>query len=113
MSNMDELNAVDCFAALGHPTRLTIYRALIKAGDDGAPVGVLQDSLDIPASTLSHHIKALMQAGLVTQERQGRVLVSRADYNSMRGLIDFLTDDCCQGLHKGALHALSDESEMS
>lgn len=110
---MDDLNAVDCFAALGHPTRLTIYRALVKAGEEGAPVGALQDSLDIPASTLSHHIKALMQAGLVTQERQGRVLVSRADYTSMRGLIDFLTDDCCQGLHKGALHAVPDESETS
>lgn len=108
---MDDLNAVDCFAALGHPTRLTIYRALIKAGEEGAPVGTLQDSLGIPASTLSHHIKALMHAGLVNQERQGRVLVSRADYGSMRGLIDFLTDDCCQGLHKGALHTLPNESE--
>ena len=110
---MDDLNAVDCFAALGHPTRLTIYRALIKAGDEGAPVGTLQDTLGIPASTLSHHIKALMQAGLVNQERQGRVLVSRADYGSMRGLIDFLTDDCCQGLHKGALHTPPNESETS
>ena len=106
---MDDLNAVDCFAALGHPTRLTIYRALIKAGEEGAPVGALQDSLGIPASTLSHHIKALMQAGLVTQERQGRVLISRADYGSMRGLIDFLTDDCCQGLHDPKLGKLANK----
>ena len=99
---MDDLNAVDCFAALGHPTRLTVYRALVQAGDEGAAMGGLQDALGIPGSTLSHHVQALIQAGLVHQERQGRTLITRADYTAMRGLIDFLTDDCCQGLHKGA-----------
>ena len=95
---MDDLNAVDCFAALGHPTRLTVYRALVQAGDDGAAMGTLQETLGIPASTLSHHVQALVYAGLVHQERRGRTLITRADYVAMRGLIDFLTDDCCRGL---------------
>lgn len=95
---MKEISAADCFAALGHPTRLALYRALVRAGDDGAPVGVLQESLGVPASTLTHHIQTLARAGLVQQERDGRVLTTRADYEQMRGLIEFLTDDCCQGL---------------
>lgn len=95
---MSDINAADCFAALGHPTRLTVFRALVRAGHDGAPVGTLQDALDIPASTLTHHLQALIRAGLVDQERQGRVLITRANYDAMHGLIDFLTDDCCKGM---------------
>lgn len=95
---MKEKTAADCFAALGHPTRLGIYRALVRAGDGGAPVGVLQEALGVPGSTLTHHIKTLAAAGLVKQERDGRILTTRADYDQMRGLLDFLTDDCCKGL---------------
>ena len=95
---MNEDIAADSFAALGHPTRLRIFRALVRAGDAGAPVGALQDALGIPASTLTHHIRTLMNAGLVHQERQGRVLTTRADYAAMRGMIDFLTEKCCQGI---------------
>ena len=95
---MNETSAAECFAALGHPTRLAIYRALVRAGDDGAPVGMLQDKLGVPASTLTHHIQTLARAGLAKQERDGRVLTTRADYEQMRGLIEFLTDDCCQGI---------------
>lgn len=97
---MNEQTAADSFAALGHPTRLAIYRMLVRAGDVGAPVGTLQESLGIPASTLSHHIQALTRAGLAAQERDGRVLTTRADYAAMRGLIDFLTDECCMGIPK-------------
>lgn len=95
---MKDINAVDCFSALGHPTRLTVFRALVRAGRDGAPVGALQDVLGIPGSTLTHHLQALVRAGLVEQERQGRVLVTRANYEAMNGLIGFLTDDCCKGM---------------
>jgi len=95
---MKETAAADCFAALGHPTRLALYRVLVRAGDGGVPVGVLQEALGVPGSTLTHHIKTLAAAGLVQQQRDGRVLTTRADYSQMRGLIDFLTDDCCQGL---------------
>lgn len=100
---MDENTATDCFAALGHPTRLQLFRALVRAGDDGAPVGVLQDELGVPASTLSHHVQALTRAGLAHQQRDGRVLTTRADYTAMQDLISFLTESCCQGLEPGNL----------
>ena len=81
--------------ALGNPTRLKIYRALIRAGSAGMPVGRLQDRLKIAPSTLSHHIKSLMVVGLVTQVREGTTLVCHASYDVMRGLVDFLVAECC------------------
>jgi DNA-binding transcriptional ArsR family regulator len=67
--------------ALGNPTRLKIYRALVRAGDAGMPVGRLQDKLKIAPSTLSHHIKALVVVGLVTQVRESTTLVCHANYS--------------------------------
>jgi DNA-binding transcriptional ArsR family regulator len=81
--------------ALGNPTRLRIYRMLVKAGDPGLPVGKLQSRLSIPASTLSHHVKTLVITGLVTQERDATTLICRANYSVMRGLVGFLVDECC------------------
>ncbi|MDO8876816.1 MAG: metalloregulator ArsR/SmtB family transcription factor [Pseudolabrys sp.] len=81
--------------ALGNPTRLQIYRTLMRAGDAGMPVGKLQGKLDLAASTLSHHLKSLIAVGLVTQERQTTTLICRTDYEVMRGLVDFLVAECC------------------
>ena len=81
--------------ALGNPTRLKIYRALIRAGAVGMPVGRLQDRLKIAPSTLSHHIKALVVVGLVTQVREATTLVCHANYDVMRELVDFLVAECC------------------
>lgn len=81
--------------ALGNPTRLKIYRALVRAGHPGLPVGRLQDKLKVAASTLSHHIKALVVAGLVTQKRESTTLVCHANYDTMRGLLKFLLAECC------------------
>jgi ArsR family transcriptional regulator, arsenate/arsenite/antimonite-responsive transcriptional repressor len=81
--------------ALGNPTRLRVYRALVRAGDAGLPVGRLQSKLDIAASTLSHHLHRLILTGLVTQERQMTTLICRANYPMMDGLIGFLVDECC------------------
>ena len=81
--------------ALGNPTRLQIYRSLVRAGDAGVPVGRLQAGLGIPASTLSHHLHRLVLTGLVSQERQSTTLICRAHYAMMRELIGFLTDECC------------------
>jgi DNA-binding transcriptional ArsR family regulator len=81
--------------ALGNPTRLKIYRALVRAGDDGMSVGRLQARLDIAASTLSHHLKTLLMVGLISQERQSTTLICRANYEVMQGLITFLVDECC------------------
>jgi DNA-binding transcriptional ArsR family regulator len=81
--------------ALGNPTRLKIYRALVRAGDAGLPVGRLQDKLKIAPSTLSHHIKTLVTVGLVNQVREATTLVCHANYDLMRGLVDFLVAECC------------------
>ncbi len=81
--------------ALGNVTRLSIYRALVRAGHDGLPVGRLQEKLDIPASTLSHHLQRLVATGLVTQERVSTTLICRANYAAMDSLIGFLNEECC------------------
>ena len=81
--------------ALGNPTRLNIYRFLVRAGADGMPVGRVQAKIDIPASTLSHHCKRLIDVGLVTQERQATTLICRANYPAMDALVGFLVNECC------------------
>ena len=81
--------------ALGNPTRLKIYRALVRAGDAGLPVGKLQEPLKIAPSTLSHHIKALATVGLIAQIREATTLVCQANYPTMRALVEFLLAECC------------------
>lgn len=81
--------------ALGNPTRLKVYRALVKAGDAGMSVGKLQAKLEIAPSTLSHHLKTMLIVGLIHQERQSTTLICRANYNVMRSLVDFLVSECC------------------
>ncbi|MEZ5850073.1 MAG: metalloregulator ArsR/SmtB family transcription factor [Hyphomicrobiaceae bacterium] len=88
-------DAAACLEALGNPTRLRIYRALVKAGDAGFSVGTLQTKLDIAASTLSHHLKSMLIVGLITQERQSTTLICRANYDVMRALVSFLVEECC------------------
>lgn len=81
--------------ALGNPTRLKIYRTLVRAGNAGLAVGRLQDKLKIAPSTLSHHIKTLVVVGLVDQVRDATTLMCHANYDVMRGLVDFLVAECC------------------
>lgn len=81
--------------ALGNPTRLTIYRTLVRVGESGMPVGQLQARLGVAASTLSHHLQKLIQVDLVTQERQSTTLICRANYHVMQALVGFLTEECC------------------
>ncbi|MGO1121144.1 ArsR/SmtB family transcription factor [Rhodovibrionaceae bacterium A322] len=95
--NMEMKQAARCLEKLGNPTRLSIYRLLVQAGDEGLPVGAVQNNLEVPASTLSHHISHLVNSGLVTQTRQGRVLRCTANYDLMRSLVDFLSEQCCVG----------------
>lgn len=83
--------------ALGNPTRLKIYRALVRAGDAGMTVGRLQARLDVAPSTLSHHLKTMIIVGLITQERDATTLICRANYPVMRGLVEFLVAECCTG----------------
>ena len=81
--------------ALGNPTRLKVYRALVRAGDEGLAVGRLQKKLGIAGSTLSHHLHRLILTDLVTQERQMTTLICRANYPAMNALVGFLVDECC------------------
>jgi len=81
--------------ALGNPTRLAIYRLLIQVGRAGRPVGEVRKQLGIPASTLSHHIAKLLQAGLITQERDSRSLYCKADFANMEKLMAFMVRNCC------------------
>lgn len=81
--------------ALGNLTRLKIYRALVRAGDPGLPVGRLQEKLSLAGSTLSHHLHRLILTGLVTQERQATTLICRANYPAMDALLGFLSEECC------------------
>jgi len=88
--------AARCLEKLGHPTRLSIFRLLVRAGDAGLPVGQIQTRLMVPASTLSHHIAHLVAVGLVVQNREGRVLRCRPNFPLMESLIGFLTAECCE-----------------
>lgn len=81
--------------ALGNPTRLAIFRELVAAGQQGSTVGEIRYAVDIPASTLSHHIAKLVHAGLLTQQRDSRSLVCRADNFNMDTLMTFLVENCC------------------
>ncbi len=87
--------AAKCLAELGHPTRLQIFRSLVKEGNQGAPVGDLQSTLDIPGSTLSHHITRLISVGLISQRREGRTLFCIAQYEKLNELMSYLQDECC------------------
>jgi ArsR family transcriptional regulator, arsenate/arsenite/antimonite-responsive transcriptional repressor len=82
-------------AALGNPTRLHLYRALVRAGETGLSMGQIQDRLGIPGSTLSHHCRALVVVDLIQQERVGTSLICRTNYPVMRQLIDDLAAECC------------------
>jgi len=95
---MDLDQAAFCLEKLGNPTRLHIVRLLVRSGPDGLRVGEIQRHLGIPASTLSHHILHLVNAGLVRQEREGRILRCRPGFDLIQGLIDMLTEECCAGV---------------
>lgn len=83
--------------ALGSPVRLAILRQIVQGDPAGTPVGDVQARLDIPWSTLSHHLDRLAAAGLLQSRRDGRFILYRADYTALRTLTDYLWQDCCKG----------------
>ena len=93
----EELAAAS-LSALGNPTRLRLYRLLVRAGPSGVPVGEIVRLLETPASTLAHHLACLTRAGLVEQEQRGREVRSRPDFAAMTRLMNFLTAECCTGV---------------
>lgn len=86
------------FAALGHETRLSIFHLLVRAGMAGLSVGEIGAHLGMAPSTLAHHLSALVDAGLVAQERRGREVINRAEFAAVREVADFLTAQCCAGV---------------
>ena len=93
---MDEQSAVTSLAALAQVMRLRIFRALVGAGPQGMTPSALGTTLDVPGSTLSFHLKELMHAGMVSQERDGRNLIYRPSLERMNAVILYLTAHCCQ-----------------
>jgi ArsR family transcriptional regulator len=94
---MKEDDVIRALGALAHAHRLQVFRALVVAGPSGMTPTVMSEGSGIAPTSLSFHLKELMQAGLVTQERQGRHLVYRAAFDRMNGLLGYLTENCCQG----------------
>ncbi len=94
---MEEKTAIVSLAALAQTVRLRIFRALVGAGPSGMTPGALSAMLDVPASTLSFHLKELTHSGLVTQERESRNLIYRPSITQMNDLLGYLTAHCCQG----------------
>ena len=94
---MEVNDVVRSLAALAQPVRLQVFRALVVAGPGGLTPGSLVESLNVPATSLSFHLKELVHAGLVSQERDGRHLIYRATFDRMDALIGYLTENCCQG----------------
>ena len=92
---MDIEDHAKALKELGHPSRLKIYKRLVRAGHKGLPVGVLQTELSIPNSTLSHHISALVSVGLVKQKRTGRTLHCIPQFHVFSELLAFLSNECC------------------
>lgn len=91
-------SAATSLAALGHDTRLTIFRLLVRAGKDGLNIGEIGHHLEMAASTLAYHLGTLVDAGLVVQERQGRQIINRVDFDVMNSTVSFLTAECCIGV---------------
>ncbi len=90
--------AISALAALSQETRLDVFRLLVRAGPEGLPAGAIAEMLEVPAATLSFHLKELKNAALLRCDRQGRSLIYSPDFAAMQELVGFLTQNCCQGV---------------
>jgi ArsR family transcriptional regulator len=93
---MDAKRAVAALGALAQPSRLEVFRLLVRRGPAGLPAGEIGQRVGVPPTTLSFHLAQLSRAGLVASRRNGRSILYAADYAGMQGLMDFLLDHCCQ-----------------
>lgn len=94
---MEERFAVEALSALAHPTRLAVFRLLVREGPNGLTAGDVALRVEVPSSTLSTHLALLQRAGLLSARRLDRRIFYAADYGGTRKLLGFLTEDCCQG----------------
>lgn len=91
------MQAIEALAALAQETRLDVFRLLVRAGPDGMAAGAIADELKVSRATLSFHLSQLERAGLLRSTRRGRSIIYAADFEGMRGLLGFLSEDCCAG----------------
>lgn len=94
---LSEAHAISALAALAQPTRLAIFRLLIKHEPVGITAGVIADTVGAPHNTLSTHLAILVRAGLLRSSREGRTIIYRADVEGMQSLLSFVVNDCCDG----------------
>ncbi len=94
---MEDKDVIKALAALAQTNRLQIFRSLVVQGPEGMTPAVMAQALALPAATLSFHLKELLQAELISQERSGRNLIYRAQFDRMNAVLGYLTDNCCQG----------------
>lgn len=94
---MEKQNAIGALAALAQETRLDVFRRLVEAGPEGLPAGEIGAELGLPSATLSFHLKELRSADVVASRRDGRSIIYRANFDTMRELVDYLTENCCGG----------------
>lgn len=92
---MNLVSAAQAFAAMGSESRLEVLRTLVKAGENGLLVGDIQQRTNIPASTLTHHLKFLTSAGLIQQVKSGRSILNKASYDNLQDLASFILEECC------------------
>ena len=97
---MDTKSAVLQLSSIAQEARLEIFRLLVQAGEDGLPAGSIGENLQIPASTLSFHLKELSHAGLINAKQESRFIYYSANYGAMNDLLAFLTENCCAGSQK-------------
>jgi ArsR family transcriptional regulator, arsenate/arsenite/antimonite-responsive transcriptional repressor len=95
--NMKSIDALTCLNALAQEHRLNLYRLLVQAGEEGMAVGELAAATGLAGATLTNHLHILRRAGMVSDERRGRVIQCRANYPQMNALLSFLTENCCAG----------------
>ncbi len=106
IADLEIEDAAQAFAALGSEQRLSVLRALVRAGPDGLRVGELKDRTGLAASTLSHHLRFLTLAGLVEQDKRGREIICvGAAYETVEALSAFLIRECCADAPKRHRHA--------
>jgi ArsR family transcriptional regulator, arsenate/arsenite/antimonite-responsive transcriptional repressor len=98
---MEKTDLVAALAALAQDNRLDVFRLLVQAGPDGLPAGRVAEALGLAPNTLTFHFDRLRNAGLVTVRREGRSMIYTARFDTMRGLVKYLTENCCTGVDPG------------
>lgn len=94
---METENALEALSALAHAVRLAVFRLLVQAGPEGLPAGRIAERMEMPASSLSFHLKELHRAGLLASRQEGRSIIYMARFETMNALLGYLTENCCGG----------------